>query len=182
VALCIVPVAGIATVIILDWFSLKDINNFVDAALKVGVALIGAAWALNRLFTTRADAPQLRVDGSACRVEGAYFGTGSRDDLVLCHIEATNTGKTLLSGYTWSLNVHVVRPGDDERLLAMFPAHTMPPIEPGSWAAIDLSTPSPTDVAVVRLLVEVLDSSNELTWTWHHTYSLVPTTQSLTTT
>lgn len=176
VALCLVPAGVIAIVVGVTTLSLEDVDTFVGACLKVAIALAGAAWALNRLFITRADAPQLRVEGFTERVDVDAFRSDRIDEsMLLCHVEATNTGKTLIRGYKWHLETHVLRPGLEDRLLVRSPLHLMPSIEPGSWAAIDAPVQCPSDIAVVRLVVVVLTQSNQPAWTWHRSFNVAAT-------
>lgn len=172
--LTIGPMVIVAALVATGWFSLKDVATFVDATLKLTAALVGSAWAANRFVTLRTDAPQLRVEGDVSRVPPEQLNSSDGRSLLLCHVRAENTGSTLIAGYDWSLQVHALRSSDDARLLTQVKEHQLPPIEPRSWAAIDLPMSAPPDVVVIRLVVQVRKSQGVLAWSWQKTYCVGP--------
>jgi hypothetical protein len=175
-AVALVPVGILTVILAVGLVSLDEANMYVDSAVKILVAGVGAAWALNRYFIGRVDVKQIRVDAELQLVPQAGQGGGNSKALLTCQVEVTNTGKTKLDEYT--LEVEVAQVSIDQTTsgthlsrLGGLATHPGPVIEPGSWASISLPLVVDSDVDVVRVLLEIEPKSGT-GWSWHRMYHL----------
>ena len=171
-----------------DLFSLEDVSKFVDTTIKAVLLVVGAMWSLNRHCTERVDAPQLRIDADVSSLPAAAF-EGSPSGLLVVRLDVVNTGKRLIDAYENRLEIHRVDPGGEgptSQKLHEWPLraaddrawHDGPPIEPGSWAAVNEAIALSDDVRAVRVFFEIQPKEGGrhrdgwTGWTWHKTLLL----------
>lgn len=167
--ICLVLVRGVV--------SLENLTSIVDLTLKVVAGIIGAAWALNRYFTTRVDALQIRVDADVDAVPAGNFKEAPGLGLLIARLDVVNTGKTLLKRMDQFLILTELCPSEEgvkERILLRWPVqgtHPVGPIEPGSWSATNFAQPISSTTVAIRLYTE-LHIEGRPAWTWHKTFKL----------
>jgi len=171
-------VSGFVSILALRLIDVETLATFVDAAFKTIAMFVAAAWALNRYYMTRTDAPQLRVDADVSAIPAKRFSQTTGDHALLIYrLDVINTGKTLIEPYRQLLEVHAIVPAHDavEYLpVWRWPAegmHDGSPIEPGSWSAISQAISVPSDIQAVRLYLELQLSDGTL-WTWHKAFDV----------
>jgi len=157
---------------------LQTLTSFVDASFKAVALLVGAVWTLNRLYTTRADTPQLRVDADITCVPSSRFGDAtSEQSLLIYRLDIVNTGKTLIEPFEQFVEIQAVTPTPGSVMytgLSRWPlqgTHPGGPIEPGSWSAINNAISIPVTVQAVRVFINVV-LGNKDGWTWHKTFDI----------
>jgi hypothetical protein len=171
----ILAITGFTLLVNLTPVSLEDANKYVDALAKLLATIIGTAWALNRYFTNRVDAFQLRVDPHVSVVPAGSYQPKSADGLLLYHLNIVNTSHVLFKDYRLMVEVASVEIRADGapvyNELAHVPWEDGPLVEPGSWAAVsDIAVMSP-DVKAIRVALIIKPTSGS-EWTWHQIFNL----------
>lgn len=157
---------GFASIIIIGG-DLARVATIIDGAFKIAGVIVVTSWALNRYFMARTDVLQLRVDPAV-----EFVGGADEERMLVLRLDIVNTSRSLTPAFTEMLEVEsVAREGTAVRYTPLFRwpttgAHPAPPIEPGSWSAIDVAIPTPVATRVVRLYVELAFESGA-GWTWH---------------
>lgn len=155
--------------------TLDQLAKGADLAIKCVAAVVGSAWALNRYFTGRVDEFQIRVDASVDVVAAGAFTESPDLGLLITRLDIVNTGKVLLPEFGQVVVVDEVFPSQEGvKSMPIFRwpisgLHPGPPIEPGSWSAINFACPIKASTAAVRIYLEVYVAA-ELRWTWHKTF------------
>ncbi|MFN7961279.1 MAG: hypothetical protein U0002_08405 [Thermoanaerobaculia bacterium] len=175
-AICLVGVAvGVYCAIVYSGLtSVDQLGKFTDAVFKIVALLVGALWALNRYFTERRDAPQIRIDAEVSLIPG--WGA-EEQGLLIFRLDLVNTGKIQIGPFQHFLCIDVPRPtaeGVELTPLYRWPMegwHFGGPIEPGSWAALNGEVGCARSIRAVRFFVDVkLDADTG--WTWHKTFDV----------
>ena len=159
----------------------QAVNTFVDSLLKATALIGGSAWALNRYFTGRTDAPQLRVEPTLSLIPAKRFSKDRPGSLLIYRLDILNTGRTLLIVEGQFVEVSAVVADSESvnyavKSIYRWPAdgyHPGPQIEPSSWSAVTDAIPIESDVQVVQLYLEIL-SKNKVAWNWHRFFDLHP--------
>lgn len=178
VILIAIPIMAFTLVVVLTSVSLIDANRYVDSAAKILATLAAAAWALNRYFTNRVDAPQLRVDPKIDVVPAGAFKPTSLDGLLLCRLDIVNTGRVRFKDYDFEVEIASIElesHGAVRYSLVNEPQKLEgDPIEPGSWAALSDAMALEQQVKAVRVYLEITLKTNprQKYWTWHQTFKL----------
>lgn len=173
-----VPIAAFTLVVALTSMSLIDANRYVDSAAKIVATLAAAAWALNRYFTNRVDAPQLRVDPKIDFVPPGAFEPNSSDGLLLCRLDIVNTGKVRFKDYLVEVEIASVELRSDGAVIYSLinEPQTLEGdnIEPGSWAAHSYAMALEQEIKAVRVYVEITLKvrPSQKYWTWHQAFKL----------
>lgn len=155
-------------------YSVDSAGRVVDALLKAAAFVVAGMWAMNRYFTQRTDILQLRVDPS---VDFVSENTEESEYVMLCRLDAVNTGKSLTSAYDAAIQVERPTPGVDPISyvpISRWPAkdfHRSAPIEPGSWGAISMAIRVPKATKFVRVYLE-LRFERGGAWTWHRHFAV----------
>jgi hypothetical protein len=176
--LIVVPVLAFSLLLSLDAVTLDNANKFMDSVVKVLVAAVGAAWALNRYFVGRVDAPQVRLEPKMSLVSTRRGDEGgSSNALLLYRVNIVNAGRVQLRDYTLALEIAALRvnpvTGELEYdVLGGLERHEGGPIEPGSWAAVSDALLVPHSLKAVRAYVEIHRLNGPGGWTWHELVDL----------
>ncbi len=173
-----VPVIAFTLVVAFTSVSVSEANLYVDSAVKIVATLAAAAWALNRYFTNRVDAPQLRIDPHIDVVSADAFKTSSSDSMLLCRLSIVNTGQVRFSDYWFEVEIASVELGSNGT-----PAYIVinesqrlngEQIEPGSWAAYSDAMALDRQVTAIRVYLEIRLKANpsQKYWTWHQLFKV----------
>jgi hypothetical protein len=171
----LVPIS-FALVIRLGIANIDTLANFVDAVFKTIAILVGAVWALNRLYVARTDATQIRVDDDISYFPASRFSASQRA-LFIYRLDIVNTGKTLIEPFQQYVEVQAVVPSNESieyMTIWRWPSegmHPGGPIEPGSWSAINDTVAVSSNVQAIRLYLGVQLSENHF-WSWHKTFDI----------
>lgn len=164
---------------------LDRLASFVDATFKTVALLIATVWALNRYYTTRTDASQLRVDSEVtCIPTSCFRGVSKNRSLLIYRLDIVNTGKTLIGPFRQFVEVQTANPTDtsvEYTTIGRWPQegmHPGGPIEPGSWSAINNAMSIPASLQAVRIFIG-MDLDSEGSWTWHKTFDISKQQQSV---
>jgi hypothetical protein len=171
-----VPLAAFVVVVAAGAFTLEDASTFVDAVVKIMVAVVGTGWALNRYFTTRTDETHLRFEATAELVVEPETGSDP-SYLLIYRVELYNPAHVLFDEYDIELELTRVGVNEhrepDYEVIGRLARHPGNPIEPGSWSAISDVIVLRHDVRVVRMFVAVYRKSGN-SWTWHRLLRVQP--------
>lgn len=163
------------SLIIKGYLDLDQLSTVVDTAVKLLGVIIGAIWALNRYYISRFDVPQLRVDCSFDLVEGPELSPVSQDDLLLFRLDIVNTGKAALPPSRQQVLVEKIwLEGNKTQLEEIFRwpvqgRHPTPPVEPGSWSAVNFALPIAPSVIAIRIYIDLIMEGGPR-WTWHRSF------------
>jgi len=166
-------------------FSITNIEilaTFVDAVFKTIALLIGSIWTLNRFYTTRTDATQIRVDDEVFCIPSSRFSASqsTQRTLLIYRLDIVNTGKTLIEPFQQYVEVQAVIPSDESIeyvTIWRWPldgTHPSGPIEPGSWSAINDTVGISPSIQAVRLYLGIQLNKNHY-WSWHKTFDISAT-------
>jgi hypothetical protein len=179
----LIPVSFIV-VLRLGISNIDTLATFVDAVFKTIALLIGAIWALNRFFSTRTDATQIRVDDEVSCIPASRFSASQTTQraLLVYRLDIVNTGKTLIEPFQQYVEVQAVVPSQesiDYMTIWRWPVdgmHPGGPIEPGSWSAINDTVGIPPSVQAVRVYLGIQLNQNHF-WSWHKTFDVSATSR-----
>lgn len=179
IALMIVLIVGTYSLIL--FYGITDINSlatFVDTVFKTIAILAGAVWALNRYYTGRVDATQLKVEHDISFIPARRLAyTIHNESLLVYRLDVTNTSTSLIAPYQQFLEIESLFPsseGIEYKTIYRWPPsglHPGGPIEPGSWSAINNVVSIPENVQAIRLYLE-LQFSDGNAWNWHKTFDV----------
>ncbi len=162
--------AGIVAVLI-SGATVDKVTKLVDVAFKVAAVIVASCWALNRYFTARTDALQLRIDPTV-----EFVDDPEMQHLLICRLDVVNTGRALLPSFQETLKLQSVRIEGAELTYDPFfnwpeaGFHSAGSIEPGSSSAVSVAVPLARKVRVVQAYLE-LRFADGSAYTWHRHFT-----------